>query len=129
MDGAWISLGHCTYDKWCLCWMRVMFRTSFKGISHRWCTLNMSTSFHEVLFTSKAVKIIYITLYFSQKNVNLNVRGYSTISNNRKGMTFLHHVGKSWHHTNSPFLTHYTHTHARARARTHTHTHTHVYNQ
>jgi hypothetical protein len=60
MDRAWISLGHCTYDKWCPCWKCVMFRTNFESFSHRWCTLNMSTSFHEAFILSKVVKVVKI---------------------------------------------------------------------
>jgi hypothetical protein len=29
MDGAWVLSGHCMRNKWCPCWMCVMFRTNF----------------------------------------------------------------------------------------------------
>jgi hypothetical protein len=47
MDGAWISLGHCTCDKWCPFWMRVIFRTNFESFSRRWRSNSVSMSFHK----------------------------------------------------------------------------------
>jgi hypothetical protein len=49
VDGAWISLGHCMCDKWCPCWICVMFRTKFESLSqmmHKQCVSVFSCSFY-----------------------------------------------------------------------------------
>jgi hypothetical protein len=54
MAGARITLGHCTCDQWCPCWMFVIFRANFESMSRWWCVSSVSLYFHEVLM------IIYI---------------------------------------------------------------------